>query len=102
MTILRAALFLCGLAFIGACIWAGINGHFLQEFQTISAFAWGKISLIDLYLGFLVLAVIVLIFEPLRIALPVILLLFVFGNWVAAFWLALRLPTLVKRLRQTN
>jgi hypothetical protein len=99
MTILRGFILFLGIAFIAACVWAGATGNFLGEFSVISGLPWGKISLADLYLGFLLIAIIILAFEPLWIGLPVVLLLFVFGNWVAAFWLAARLPKLIRKMR---
>lgn len=102
MTILRGLILLLGIAFIAACVWAGTSGNLMAEFGEISALPWGKVSLADLYLGFFLIAVIIFIFEPLRISLPVVALLFVFGNWVAAFWLAARLPKLIRKLRGNN
>lgn len=99
MTFLRFVLAALAIAFIGLCVWAGTNGDFLGEFASISAQAWGKVSLADLYLGFLVIGVIILAFEPFWIGLPVVILLFIFGNWVCAFWLALRLPKIIRKLR---
>ena len=68
-----------------------MTGDFVTEFDKITHLVWGKISLIDLYLGFIVIGIIILAFEPFYIGLPVVIVLFIFGNWVALFWLAARL-----------
>lgn len=99
MIILRVLLVVLGLVLIGACIWAFQAGHFLNEFGEISAMPWGKVSLIDLYLGFFVFAVLFFVIEPIWLAIVLTLLMMTLGNWVPAFWLALRLPKLFRKLR---
>lgn len=99
MTILRGFLFLCGVAFIAFCVWAGATGDFMREFNLITELPWGKVSLVDLFLGFILFAIIILAFEPPWIGIPVVILLFIFGNWVTAFWLALRLPKIIRKMR---
>ncbi len=99
MTLLRGILILLGAGFLGACVWAYLSGDFAAEFAAITGLPWGKISLADLYLGFLVIAVVIFFLEPLWISLPVIIVMMLLGNWVSAFWLAARLPKLVRKLR---
>lgn len=99
MVILRFIFMALGIAFIALCVWAASTGSFLGEFSTISSLPWGKVSLGDLYLGFLVIAVIILAFEPIWLGLPIVILLFIFGNWVPAFWLAARLPKIIRKMR---
>ncbi|MFC6198089.1 hypothetical protein [Ponticaulis profundi] len=99
MTFLRGLLLALGIAFIASCVWAAATGHFSDEFKAVLDMAWGKISLADLVLGFIVISVIILAFEPVWIGLPIVILLFIFGNWVSAFWLALRLPKIIRKMR---
>ena len=99
MTILRISVFLAGIAFLGFCIQAGLAGDFMGEFSQIIGLPWGKVSLADLYLGFLMLAVFIAMTEKLSISIPVILALVVLGNVVAAFWLVWRLPRIAPKLR---
>lgn len=99
MTILRISVFLAGIAFLGLCIQAGLAGDFKGEFSQISGLPWGKVSLADLYLGFLAFAVVIVLTEKLSISIPMILALLVLGNVVAAFWLAWRLPRIAQKLR---
>lgn len=99
MTIFRGILISLAVLFLMACIWAMVTGDFVGEFQQVAAMPWGKIALADVYFGFFLFAVIIFAFEPLMIGLPVVILLFIFGNWVAAFWLALRLPKIIGKLR---
>lgn len=99
MAFIRTILVALGLVLIVACIWAFGAGHFLSEFSQISALPWGKVSLIDLYLGFVIFAVIFFYMEKLPIALVLTLLMMTLGNWVPAFWLAYRLPKLVRLFR---
>ena len=99
MTILRISVFLAGIAFLGLCIQAGLAGDFMGEFSQIADLPWGRVSLADLYLGFLMLAVFIALTDKPRISIPVILALFVLGNVIAAFWLAWRLPRIAQKLR---
>ena len=99
MSFLRGVLLGIGIAFIGACVYAGATGDFFEEFGRITQLVWGKISLIDLYLGFIAISIIILAFEPFFIGLPVVIVLFIFGNWVALFWLAARLPKIIRKMR---
>jgi hypothetical protein len=101
MTFLRGILLGLGIAFIAACVFAAVTGDFVTEFDKITHLVWGKISLIDLYLGFIVIGIIILAFEPFYIGLPVVIVLFIFGNWVTLFWLAARFPKVVRKMRGT-
>lgn len=100
LLILRLTLASLGLTLAGLCVWAGLTGHFLDEFSQVGALAWGKVSLFDLYLGFVLFAVIIALTEPVKLSAPLIITLFLLGNIVGAFWLCWRLPRLVSLLRQ--
>ena len=99
MIFLRGLLCVAGIACLMACVWALTTGDFVAEFKEVAALPWGKIALVDVYFGLILFAIIIFAFEPIWFALPVVALLLVFGNWVAAFWLALRLPKIIRKLR---
>ena len=99
MTILRGLILALGIAFIAFCVWAAVSGNFLKEFSDVLAMPWGKVSMADLVLGFILISIIILAFEPIWIGLPVVILLFFFGNWITAFWLAARLPKIIRKMR---
>lgn len=100
MTLLRIAIAGLGIALALMCVWAGMNGHFLNEFGIVGGLAWGKVSLADLYIGFALLAVPIALTENVKLSAPIIIALFLLGNIVGAFWLAWRLPKLVRLLKQ--
>lgn len=99
MTFSKGFLLALTITFIGLVVWAGLNGDFMPEGAAIWSLPWGKVMLADLYLGFLLVSIIVLLIEPIGIAIPLILAIFLLGNWVSALWLVFRLPTLTKRLK---
>lgn len=100
LLVLRLMILGFGLMLVGLCIWAGLTGHFLNEFSQVGALAWGKVSLFDLYLGFVIFAFVIALTEPVRLSVPLIITLFLLGNIVGAFWLAWRLPRLVSLLKR--
>lgn len=98
MQIIRICLVALALAFVAAIVWASMTGSIGTEFSAITAYPWGKISIADLYLGFVAFAVVIWLVEKPAIAIPVILVLMVLGNPVALIWLVWRLPVLRARL----
>jgi hypothetical protein len=75
----------------GLIIWAGLSAPFWASFAAITAMPWGVVTLVDLYLGFICAAILVVILEQNRVAvLLIIALIFVLGNVVTALWLAWR------------
>ncbi len=81
-------------------IWAGMNANFWESFGRIVADPWGIVSLVDLYLGFIVASVVIVIFERNKgVAALWVVPVYFLGNIVTAIWLAWRLPDLVRRLR---
>ncbi len=103
MPILRLITILGGLTLAITIFWAmsadprGL-GPVLTEMFTEP---WSVVTLIDLYLGFLIAAVVMVSFEkswPARLfwAAPVLVL----GNIWTALWFAIRLPEITKRLRR--
>ena len=95
-----AALGAIALAF--AIVWAGMTaGQSLSEaVGWLVSEPWGVVSLIDLYLGFVLIAILIWVFEPNKlIALAFILPLPILGNVWSAVWLAWRLGALITRRR---
>ncbi len=108
MTPLRAAIGIAGLALLGLILWAAVartdlHGSFFDQFGVIVALPWGVVSLADLYIGFLLFAVLVFLTErtwwiAALWAAPV----FVLGNVWSALWFAVRLPHLAKQLSKPD
>ena len=95
---LAAAMLAAGL--FATIVWAGMNANFRESFGRIIADPWGVVSLVDLYIGFIIAAVVIVIFERKKsVAALWVVPVFFLGNIVTAIWLAWRLPELVRRLR---
>jgi hypothetical protein len=95
----RVALTVAAALFTASILWAFSAAPFLESFGQIVAMPWGLVTLIDLYLGFACIAILIWLIEPSRmVALACIGLLFLLGNVVTALWLALRLPAIRRRL----
>ncbi len=95
---LRIAVGLCAAGFVGLVVWAIGTASFGASFDRILADPWGLVTLADLYLGFLIAAVIIWFFEAdRRMALLWVVPIFFLGNAVTAIWLVLRLPEIVRR-----
>lgn len=99
MTFARLFCALLGLLLIAGIAWAWGAGHFANELQAIAALAWGKITLLDLYVGFLLWAVLVFLVEKNKLlAAAWVIPTFFLGNIVPAAWFVLKLPELARRL----
>ena len=86
------------LALALAIVWASMTaGQSLSEaVGWLVSEPWGVVSLIDLYLGFVLIAILIWVFEPNKlIALAFILPLPILGNVWSAVWLAWRLGRLM-------
>ena len=95
MLVLRTMIALAAAGFVAAVIWAFGERPIGESFAEISADPWGIVTLIDLYLGFGLFAVVIALTERRVIPAAVwILPLFVLGNAVAAAWLIFRLGRL--------
>lgn len=100
MVAIRSVL-LIGVAVLSVAIaYASVSADLFASFGQISAMPWGLVSLIDLYLGFVVLAVLIGLVERRGAALGWIVALFVLGNVVGAAWFAWRLPRVWSALRK--
>lgn len=99
MLLARIALVALASAFAALIVHATGRAAIGQSFAAMVADPWGLVALVDLYLGFLVTAVVVALFEDRawKTAAFVAALL-VLGNVVSLAWLAWRLPRLRRRL----
>ncbi|MEM9169462.1 MAG: DUF1475 family protein [Pseudomonadota bacterium] len=102
MTVYRIIAGLGGLALAGAIFWAvGADDRGLGPvIQEMLGEPWSVVTLIDLYLGFFIIAGVIFFFErnvfaKLFWTLPI----FGLGNVWAALWLVWRSPALIRALR---
>lgn len=108
MNVLRAAIGIIGLALLGLVIWAAfsmqdLHGTFFDQLAVLTTLPWGVAALADLYIGFLLLAVLVFLTERSWViaalwAAPI----FILGNIWAALWFVIRLPHLTKQLSKPD
>lgn len=102
MTLIRILSLLGGLILLAAIIWAmdAWDGSFMDAINWLISESWGVVSLIDLYLGFFFIGVLIWLLEPKRwIALLFILPLPFLGNVWAAVWMAWRLASVIQERR---
>jgi hypothetical protein len=98
MALSRISLLFLSLAFAALIVWAALSGDLRAEGAWLISHAWGLVSLTDLYIGFLISALVIAFFEkPIAAALWIIPIPFL-GNVWTLLWLALRLPALRARL----
>ena len=100
MTFIRILIFAAAAALVVAIFWAmGADGRsFAAIISEMVSKPWSVVTLIDLYVGFVLCAVIMVLFEKtwaarLFWAVP----LFLLGNFWAAAWLIFRLPEIARR-----
>jgi Protein of unknown function (DUF1475) len=107
MSALRIATGVLALLLIAAIVWAvsqtGSLSDFRYETEALLEQPWGLVSLVDLYVGLAMIAMIMVLTERSFVAgalwaLP----LFVLGNVWTAIWLLLRLPSLAERLSRPD
>lgn len=96
---IRLILIVLAIAFTGLIGWASVRGDFGAEFAAITAMPWGRVSLADLYLGFVLYGLAVWVVEHdlktrLFWALPIIFL----GNAWSLIWVAVRWKQILARL----
>ena len=100
MLFVRLGLVVGSLALVGAILWAmDGSGPFGEEVAWLISRPWGVVSLIDLYLCFAALSVVVWMVEKNKaVAVAVILPTFVLGGLIPALWMAWRLPDFARQL----
>ncbi|MEQ8404711.1 MAG: hypothetical protein RKE49_06410 [Oceanicaulis sp.] len=99
MTLVRILSALGGLILLAAIVWAMLTaGQSLGEaIAWLVSEPWGVVSLIDLYLSFFFVAVLIWILEPnKKIALAFILPLPILGHVWSAVWMAWRLAKVAR------
>ena len=89
-----------GIGLTVLIILAAFEAPINESFGRITEDFWGWTALADLYLGFILIAIIIAVFEENKtVALFWIVPLFFLGNIWSALWFVLKLPTLVDRFR---
>ena len=108
MNVLRAAIGIGGLALLSLILWAAfslkeLHGDFFDQVAVMVTLPWGLATLGDLYLGFLLFAIVVFLTErSWLVALLWAAPIFVVGNVWAALWMVVRLPHLAKQLSKPD
>ncbi len=99
MRLLQLVLAVLALGFAGLIAYAIADGSFSQAGSWLISQPWGQVTLADLYLGFVLSALVIWWFERrLVVALFWILPIPFLGNVWTAIWFILRLPLLRERL----
>lgn len=99
MILVRILSALGGLVLLAAIVWAILtaNQSLGEALAWLTSNPWGVVSLVDLYLSFFFVAVLIWVLEPnKRIALVFILPLPVLGHVWSAVWMVWRLAKLVR------
>ncbi len=102
MPLLRITIGLSGIALAALIIRAFYAGDFWVEGAWLTSMPWGIVSLADLYLGFLVIAVVIALVERSAWAAFWIIPIPFLGNVWTVIWFVYRLPMLSRCLRRTN
>jgi hypothetical protein len=102
MMVMRAVVLFLAVAFAALIVWAIQTGDFWAEGSWLTRNPWGIVSLTDLYLGFLVVAVFMYVIEPGSARWFWIIPLPFLGNVWTLIWLAWRLPALINRFRHNS
>lgn len=96
MIIARSLAALAAAALLVAIAWAAGEVSISDSFARIIADPWGVVTLVDLYAGFVLIAIIIAYVEPLRwVAVLAVIATPVLGSLVPAAWLLVRLPYFV-------
>ncbi len=89
-----------GIGLTVLIILAALQAPINESFGRITEDFWGWTALADLYLGFILIAIIIAAFEEnIGVALFWIVPLFFLGNVWSALWFVLKLPTLIDRVK---
>lgn len=100
MTPLRLLIAVLGIGLTVLIVLAALEAPIGKSFSRIVEDLWGWVTLADLYLGFILIAVVIFLVErSLPIALFWIVPLFFLGNIWSALWFVLRLNKIADRLR---
>lgn len=103
MNAFRILILLIAAAFAALVVWAIGAASLSASFAAMAADPWGIVTLADLYLGFLAMAVVIAMTEERRaVAVVTVAAMALLGNLVTLAWLAWRLPRLAARLAQAR
>lgn len=113
MTLLRALIGLLGLALTGLIVYAilqsgsyaagGLHGNLFEQGGVILGLPWGQVTMADLYVGFVLFAVVIGITERSWVSAAFwIVPIFLLGNVWTAIWLVVTLPKLSSQLSRPD
>ena len=102
MNFLRVALAFIGVALAILIAWAVHAGDFGEAGAWLTTDPWGIVTLADLYLGFLLSAVMICFLERSWKAVLWIAPIPVLGNVWTVLWVIFRFPVLIGRKQGTN
>ncbi|MBU6406129.1 MAG: hypothetical protein KGS44_03180 [Alphaproteobacteria bacterium] len=112
MSLLRALTAILGIGLAGLIVWAiffsgssseGLHGDIWQQGGVILTLPWGQVAMADLYVGFVLFAVVIGLTEKSWVSAAFwIAPLFFLGNVWSAVWLVVRLPDLAARLSRPD
>ena len=89
-----------GIGLTVLIVLAALEAPINESFGRITEDLWGWTALVDLYLGFILIAIVIAVFEENKgVALFWIVPLFFLANIWSALWFVLKLPTLANRLK---
>lgn len=92
---IRWLLFLAGLCFLLMIVYASFTASLVDQGRLMGGLIWGKVTLVDLYLGFAVTLLLLWFLEPRRHYVVLFGIAFLFmGNWLLCWYLAWRWPYL--------
>ena len=94
----RLLLALAAAILVAAIVVAIPQAPLFESFAGVAADPWGFVGLVDLYVGFLIFAIVLFLVERPSHAFLWFLALMLLGNIVSAAWLIWRLPLLHRRL----
>lgn len=98
---MRLLVGILGFVLTALIVWAIFAGDFGAAGDFLLQKPWGIVTLTDLYLGFLLAALVIYIVEPNKfVAIIWLVPIFVLGNVVTAVWFAVRgIPKLMEAFR---
>jgi len=98
MVVLRGAVGAIGLLFAAIIVWTILTGDFSSAATWLATDPWGITTLFDLYFGFFLIAIVIVLFErSWHAAFWVIPIPFLGNVWVC-IWFVFRLNQLARRL----
>ncbi|MEO1151061.1 MAG: hypothetical protein AAFW83_08735 [Pseudomonadota bacterium] len=103
MTAFRLLLVALAVSFVAVLAWAQLTDpqSLSEAFMAMFNAPWTTTAIVDLYLGFFLAATLIILAEKkLWVGLAWGLPIFLAGNVVTLLWFALRLPRLIRQLRQ--